>query len=148
VQDTYPTYHIAPSHLGGYPVLQASRRHASFFLGTRHESHAEDRTDDMDKASPRSLEIQYVKGTALRFTPFGSTVSTPLKEARRADSKIMDRAQFKKNRLVSLKPSELGFHPGWGQSALATGQGRRAHSTIPCCSLYTSQEKLARDRYR
>jgi hypothetical protein len=96
VQDTYLTYHIAPSHLGGYPVSQASRRHASSFLGTRHELHAEDRTDDMDEASPRSLEIAKMKGTALRFSPFGSTMSTPVKEARRADSKIMERAQFKK----------------------------------------------------
>jgi hypothetical protein len=63
VQDTYLTYHIAPSHLGGYPVSQASRRHASYFLGTRHESHAEDRTDDMDEASPRSLGIAKMKGT-------------------------------------------------------------------------------------
>jgi hypothetical protein len=63
-------------------------------FGTRHESQAEERTEEIADASPRSLEMTKIKGTALRLTPLGSWNVNPVREACRADSKTMDKAQF------------------------------------------------------
>jgi hypothetical protein len=65
-------------------------------FGTRHESQAEERTEEISDALPGSLEMTKIKGTALRETPFGSWNVNSVKEACRADSNTMDKAQFMK----------------------------------------------------
>src|SRR6476469_5401781 len=81
------TSHMSSSLRLGKPSVTAFFSEGRSSFGTRHESQAEERTEEIAEASPRSWEMEKIKGTALRLTPLGFWNVTPVKDACRAESK-------------------------------------------------------------